>query len=101
MGKHLHRFVTPSFEACGAVKTSSNSGRSFFMRSQMVKHEEVQSPERGLVDLKQLVKRYRICWEVLPEYVYEDHERRQTGFRLELVGTHEPGVDHPEPGCVK
>ncbi len=49
--------------------------------------------------LTELAKRYRLCWEVWPEYVYVGEERRQVGFQVELCGTHEPGVEHPEPGC--
>ena len=70
-------------------------------KRQTLKHDETQSPEQGLVDLKKLVKRHRICWEVFPEYVYVNQKRLQTGFRLELIGTHGAGVDHPEPGCVR
>ena len=46
-----------------------------------------------------LVQRFRVCWEVWPEYRIVDHETRQIGFSLELYGTHEPHVEHPTPGC--
>ncbi len=49
--------------------------------------------------LKQLVTRYRVCWDVWPEYVYVASKRRQIGFELELSGTHEPNIEHPSPGC--
>ena len=49
--------------------------------------------------LAELVSRFRVCWEVWPEYAYVEQERRQVGFVLELYGTHEPGVEHPEAGC--
>lgn len=55
--------------------------------------------ESTVQDLRELVGRYRVCWEVWPEYLYVQKERKQVGFQLELCGTHEPEVEHPEPGC--
>jgi hypothetical protein len=49
--------------------------------------------------LKEFVQRFRICWEALPDCYYVKNEKRQIGFTLELTGTHEAGVDHPQPGC--
>jgi hypothetical protein len=49
--------------------------------------------------LKQLVERFRVCWEALPDHYYVKGQKRQIGFVLVLAGTHEPGVEHPEPGC--
>ena len=46
-----------------------------------------------------LVERFRVCWEVWPEDMIIDHEKRQVGFSLELYGTHEPSVEHPTAGC--
>jgi hypothetical protein len=52
-------------------------------------------------ELCQLVQRYRVCWEVLNEYVLQlDHSKEQVGFSLELSGTHPEGVVHAEPGCA-
>ncbi len=49
--------------------------------------------------LKGLVQRFKVCWEALPDYYYVKGQRRQVGFLLELSGTHELGVEHPQPGC--
>lgn len=49
--------------------------------------------------LQELVERFQICWEALPDYYYVKKEKRQIGFTVELTGTHERGVEHPEPGC--
>jgi len=49
--------------------------------------------------LREHVERFRVCWESRPEYLCIRGERRQIGFVLELAGTHEAGVEHPEPGC--
>jgi hypothetical protein len=62
--------------------------------------------------LKAGVERFHVCWEVLPEYYYvsindplhsevkrQKKEKRQIGFLLQLSGTHEAGVEHPQPGC--
>lgn len=55
--------------------------------------------ESMIEELRELVGRHRVCWEVWPEYLYVAKERRQVGSQLELCGTHEPEVEHPEPGC--
>jgi len=49
--------------------------------------------------VRELVGHYRVCWEVWPECIWVNNQRRQIGFQLELYGTHEPEVDHPSPGC--
>jgi hypothetical protein len=66
--------------------------------------QEVQTPQArndnsAPSNLKELVERFQICWEALPDYYYVKKEKRQIGFTLELTGTHERGVEHPEPGC--
>ena len=53
-----------------------------------------------LEEFKQLVRKYRICWEVWPEYLMVAGNKRQVGFELVLVGAHEEGT-HPTPGCPK
>ena len=53
----------------------------------------------GPAVLCELVQRYRVCWEVWPDYVVVAGRKRQIGFQLELSGTHERGVEHPTPGC--
>jgi hypothetical protein len=53
-----------------------------------------------LEQFKQLVKKYRICWEVWPEYLMVAGNKRQVGFELVLAGAHEEGT-HPTPGCPK
>jgi hypothetical protein len=49
--------------------------------------------------LKKQVKQFKVCWEVLPDNYYVRGQIRQIGFDLALTGTHEAGVEHPEPGC--
>ena len=53
----------------------------------------------ALAELKELVQRFRVCWEASPECTYQVGEKRKVGFSLELIGTHEPEVKHPDPGC--
>jgi hypothetical protein len=48
---------------------------------------------------RDLVLRYRVCWEVDTERTYVSHELRTIGFSLQLFGTHEPGTEHISPGC--
>lgn len=62
----------------------------------MEKRVEKKVPPRRLVEL---VRRYRVCWEVWPEYLQVSGARRQVGFELLLCGTHEPGVNQMTPGC--
>lgn len=57
------------------------------------------SAEATSLHLAELVRRYRMCWEVWPEQAVIGSEIRQIGFRLELLGTHEDGVEHATPGC--
>jgi hypothetical protein len=52
-----------------------------------------------LSKLKDLVQRFRVCWELYPEQVLTGGEIRKVGFALELYGTHEPGTGHVDPGC--
>jgi len=61
---------------------------------------EVQNQPASLADL---VDRFQVCWEVWPEQIIVDKERRQIGFCLELSGTHEmtAGQGHSEcPECL-
>lgn len=50
-------------------------------------------------DVADLVRRFRVCWEVEPESTFVGHELRKIGFSLEIFGTHEPGTKHISPGC--
>lgn len=49
--------------------------------------------------LQELVQRFQICFEVLPDHYYVNKKIRQIGFTLDLTGTHEPEIEHPLPGC--
>lgn len=49
--------------------------------------------------LHELISRYQVWWDVWPEYIFVNREKRQIGFDLELSGSHEHGSDYPEPGC--
>lgn len=49
--------------------------------------------------LADLVKRYHVCWEAWPEYSMIGGQERQTGFELELSGTHESATQHIGRGC--
>lgn len=49
--------------------------------------------------IKDLVRRFRVCWEVEPESTYVNHQLRKVGFSLQLFGTHPPGTEHVSPGC--
>ena len=49
--------------------------------------------------LADLVKRYHVCWEAWPEYSTIGGQERQTGFELELSGTHESATLHIGRGC--
>ena len=75
-------------------------------RSDSVKTQVGQNPEESrpleatnLAKIKDLVQRFRVCWEVYPEQVLARDEIQKVGFALELYGTHEPGTLHVTPGC--
>jgi hypothetical protein len=59
--------------------------------------EEAQASQTS--KLKELVVRFQICFEVLPDNYVVDKELREIGFTIELTGTHEKGVEYPAPGC--
>ena len=70
------------------------------MSTEQEKGTSQTSHENGAPQkLKEFVQRFRICWEALPDHYYVKKEKRQIGFTLELTGTHESGVEHPQPGC--
>ncbi len=56
-------------------------------------------PEGAAQALRELVERFQVCWEAMPDHIFVNKEMRQIGFTLELTGTHERGVEHPQPGC--
>ena len=49
--------------------------------------------------LRELVQRFRVCWEVWPEYGFVNSQMRQIGLALELCGTHETGAEDVLPCC--
>ena len=55
-------------------------------------------PEQA--ELARLVQRFRVCWDVWPEYGLVGSERRQIGFSLELHGTAETPARCPKPGST-
>ena len=55
-------------------------------------------PEEALIRWNEFVRRYRVCYEIWPEYLPVKDKRVPVGFELILIGAHEPGA-HPEPGC--
>ena len=59
----------------------------------------MEATETEIQSLAALVERFRVCWEVWPEYMFIKQEKRQIGFTLEIVGTHEADIEHPTPGC--
>lgn len=62
--------------------------------------EEKVGNRNSSEDLKELVRRYRICYEVWPEYEMVGGQKSQIGLALELSGTHEPDIANPEAGCI-
>lgn len=49
--------------------------------------------------VRDLIQRYKICWEVWPEWIVDHSHFEKRGFELELLGTHAEGTDHVSPGC--
>jgi len=57
------------------------------------------SVSSSVQELREVVRHYRVCWEVWPESIWMQNHSRQIGYQLELYGTHEAGVEHVSPGC--
>jgi len=50
--------------------------------------------------LRKLVRKYKVCWEVWPEYhIDREGKRIQIGFELNLIGSHDHSEKILEPGC--
>lgn len=60
---------------------------------------EMQSQLRKEQELRDRVRRHKIHWQAWPEYHVYGAERRQVGFRLGLLGTHDRPSKRPIPGC--
>ncbi len=59
-------------------------------------------PEHETVELRELVRNYKVCWKVWPEYhIDRKGEKIQIGFELDLIGTHFQPEHIPEPGCAE
>ena len=54
---------------------------------------------RAAPDLQEAVKRFEVCWEATPEFAGIDRDRMQTGFVVELYGTHDRKDVVPTAGC--
>jgi hypothetical protein len=50
-------------------------------------------------EIRELIKRYKVCWEVWPEWIVNNSHLDKMGFELELLGTHAEGTEHVTPGC--
>ena len=56
-------------------------------------------PRRTVEEIRALVQKHRVCYEVWPELLMVNGERVQVGFALELSGAHEDENSHIRPGC--
>ena len=75
------------------------TGEGQTLGAQHFAHAAPEHPGEVAAELKELVQRFRVCWEASSEDTYLEGEKRQIGFSLELIGTHEPEIKHPDPGC--
>jgi len=51
-------------------------------------------------ELSDLVRAYRVVYEVVPEFLMIDGERRKVGYNLDLCGTLQYTEEHMHPGCT-
>jgi hypothetical protein len=64
------------------------------------KHPTFPDHETG--ELRELVRKHKVCWEVWPEYHIDRKGKKiQIGFELDLIGTHFQPGHTPEPGCAE
>jgi hypothetical protein len=60
----------------------------------------IQDSDRETIEeLQDLVRKYRVCYEVWPEYLMVDGQKTHVGFELELCGACEQGHGHFSPVC--
>jgi hypothetical protein len=58
------------------------------------------SQEVTINQLKDLIQRHQVCYEVWPENLVVNGQLVKVGFALELEGTHENPVNEVMPGCA-
>lgn len=47
----------------------------------------------------ELVERFYVCWDTVPEFSLLGSERQRIGFALELYGNHDSSAEHPAETC--
>src|SRR6266545_4096462 len=55
--------------------------------------------EETISQLKGLIQRHKVCYEVWPENLVSNGQIVKVGFALELEGTHEQPESEVQPGC--
>ncbi len=55
--------------------------------------------EETIIQLRELVRRHQVCYEVWPENLVSNGQIVKVGFALELEGTHEHPDSEVLPGC--
>ncbi len=50
-------------------------------------------------ELKQLVEKHTVCYDIFPDCLLIEGEIRKVGFELQLFGTHDHGNSRLTPGC--
>lgn len=50
-------------------------------------------------ELKELVEKHTVCYEVFPDRLMVKGEPRTAGYELQLFGSHEHGTSRMTPGC--
>jgi hypothetical protein len=66
------------------------------LHSREIFHSPTVRPPAILVEL---VERFCVCWESLPEVISVENEKRRVGFVLELHGTHALSGEHSTRNC--
>jgi hypothetical protein len=93
----------PRFFAAGGRVAGLEVGEVFMVASRIetpsLRRKGARSVESDIERLGSLVQRFSVCWDTWPEETSVQHLKRQIAFALELCGTHEAGVEHPNPRC--
>lgn len=70
------------------------------MAKQINLHESPKTFPGHEDEIRELVRRHKVCWEIRPEYHIDRKGKKiQIGFELGLLGTHYQAKHTPEPGC--
>jgi hypothetical protein len=86
-------------ETTAAIAPVLTAARGPPVASPIAMDLHTDAPAPTLLALRDLVRRFRVCYEVAPELAVVGDEIRAIGFTIELSGTHDHPRHEPFAGC--